>query len=181
MVKLLATLLLLLGSALPLMAGADVPQGAFKVVNTEGFVQADGLRTPIAADTAVGSARIQISENDGLSLTINGTHIALFPLENGLAALDWNAEGTSLLRAIDIQALRDKADGKDVPAWGASLVWPEAGDVQLILLPLGGNAFTGFLISRPGDRTVVRQMEFRKVFGPANRPLSKKESRKSGS
>lgn len=170
MFKLLATLTFLICLAQPLTAETDAPQGAFKVVNTEGFVQENGMRTPLPVDTASATVSIVHQEDGGLSLTINGTLIELFALENGLAALQWNADGTSLLHAIDIQAFQDKSDRKDVPAWGADLVWPGVGKAQLVLLPLGANAYTGFLISRPGNRTVVRQMEFRKAFGPANRP-----------
>jgi len=179
--KLLATLLILFGSVLPLMAETGLPSGTFKVANTEGFVEEDGLRTALAVDMSVGTVRIEISENDNLNLGINGTQISLFPLENGLAALQWNADGTSLLHPLDIQALHGKSEGKDVPAWGADVLWPDLGKVQLVLLPLGQNAYTGFLVSRPGARTIVRQMEFRKVFGPANRPAATSSTENSGS
>ena len=181
MTRLLAILLVLFSSALPLRAETDAPGGAFKVVNTEGFVQQGEDRTPLAVDTAVGTAGIEHQDDGGLSLTINGTLIELFALENGLAALQWNSDGTSLLHAIDIQAFQDMADGKDIPAWGADLVWPGIGKVQLVLLPLGSSAYTGFLISHPGDKTVVRQMEFRKAFGPVNRPATNSDTRNNGS
>ncbi|MCK7612158.1 hypothetical protein [Roseibium sediminicola] len=181
MFKLLATLFFLICLTPPLMAAAEAPHGAFKVVNTEGFVQEDGRRTPLPVDTAIATVSIVHQENGGLSLTVNGTQIDLFPLENGLAALQWNADGTSLLHAVDIQAFQDKANSKDVPAWGADLAWPGMGMVRLVLLPLGANAYTGFLISHPGSKTVVRQMEFRKAFGPANRPAPGAEAENKGS
>lgn len=181
MSKLLATILVLVCTVLPLAADQDVPQGAFKVVNTEGFLQEDNRRTALPVDTDIGAAQIEILKTGDLRLTINGTQIVLYRLEQGLAALDWNADGTSLLHAVDIQALLEKTDRKDVPAWGASLDWPRLGDAELVLLPLGERAFTGFLISRPGSKTVVRQMEFRKVFGPANRPEPDKDARNKGS
>ena len=181
MSKLFATLLVLLGTVLPLAAEPDVPHGTFKVVNTEGFLQENGRRTALPVDTDIGSAQIKILDTADLRLTINATQIVLYRLEQGLAALDWNSDGTALLHAVDIQALLDKADSKDVPAWGATLDWPGLGDAKLVLLPLGENAFTGFLISRPGRKTVVRQMEFRKVFGPANRPEPDKDARNKGS
>lgn len=168
--KLFATLLFLICLAPPLHAETDLLKGAFKVVNTEGFVQENGARTPLPVDTAIATVQIGHGDDGGLSLTVKGTRIDLFGIESGLAALQWNADGTSLLHAIDIQALQDKAKSEDVPAWGAELDWPGIGKAQLVLLPLGSDAYTGFLISRPGDRTVVRQMEFRKAFGPANRP-----------
>lgn len=181
MTRLLVILLVVFSFALPLKAETDAPRGAFRVVNTDGFVQHGEDRTPLAVDTAVGTARIEHQDDGGLSLTINGTLIELFALENGLAALQWNADGTSLLHAVDIQAFQDKASSKDVPAWGADLVWPGIGKVQLVLLPLGANAYTGFLISHPGSKTVVRQMEFRKAFGPTNRPTPGAAAENKGS
>jgi len=179
--KLLATVFFLVCFAPSLMAETEAPHGAFKVVNTEGFVQENSVRTPLSADTAIATAKIEHQGDGGVSLTVNGSQIDLFKLENGLAALQWNADGTSLLHAIDIQAFQDKANRKDVPAWGADVAWPSFGKVQLVLLPLGSNAYTGFLISRPGDKTVVRQMEFRKVFGPTNRPAPNAAAIKKGS
>lgn len=154
----------------PVQAAGTPPLGGFKVVNTGGFVQTGETRSPLEADVAIVTARIEPSENDGLTVLINGVEIRLFRLEQGLGALEWNAGGTALLHSADILALFGTSDEAEVPAWGANLDWPGAGPVQMILLPLGETAYTGFLISRPGKKTVVRQMEFRQVFGPSNRP-----------
>lgn len=132
-------------------------------------------------DTTVGAARVEQGLDGGLRVDVNGTRFDLYPLEDGLAALEWNADGTSLLHAIDIQALFGKTGGEDVPAWGADLAWPGAGKVQMVLLPLGDGAYAGFLISRPGNRTVVRQMEFRQVAERSNRPASGRPGSNNGS
>lgn len=162
----LCTLLLLAGS----LHASEPPVGKFKVFNTAGFVQEQGNRRALAADPNGGTAEILRKPDNSLIVTIAGTEIQLFPLADGLGSLDWNALGTSLLHGVDIEALNNKTDQRDVPAWGADLAWPGMGKVQLALLPLGATAYTGFLISHPEDKVVVRQMEFRQVFGPSNRP-----------
>lgn len=181
MSKLLWTILLFFCLALPIKADQKVAQGYFDVVNTEGFTQENGVRTPLPVDTKVGSARIEQGSDGGLRIDVDGTRFDLFPLEDGLAALEWNADGTSLLHAIDIQALLDKTSKEDVPAWGANLAWPGAGKVRFVLLPLGDGAYAGFLISHPGDRTVVRQMEFRQVTDRSSRPASGRSGSNNGS
>jgi len=168
--KLLVSFLVFVLCASPLHAAGEVPLGTFNVVNTGGFVQTGEARAPLAADVAMATARIDPADSDGLTVTINGTQIRLFRLEQGLGALEWNAAGTFLLHSADILALVGKSAEEQVPAWGADLDWPGSGSVRMILLLLGKSAYTGFLISHPGDRTVVRQMEFREVFGPSNRP-----------
>jgi hypothetical protein len=155
--------------ATPVQAN-DLPVGKFKVLNTAGFVQEHGIRKPLERDSKTGMAEIVHEQDNSLIVTIGGTDIQLFPMENGLAALEWNASDTTLLHGIDIEALNNKTKRNEIPAWGAELPWQNMGKVQLALLPLGETAYTGFLISHPKDKTVVRQMEFRQVFGPANRP-----------
>ncbi|WP_157738777.1 hypothetical protein [Labrenzia sp. VG12] len=181
MSKLLAMIFMVFCLAAPLRAEEIVPAGTYRVVNTEGFSQKDGVRTALERDHTVGTAIIAPQGDNSLLLEINGSALRLFPLERGLAGLEWNAEDTALLHGKDIQALLDKASREEVPAWGADIAWPRHGQVQLVLFPLGERALTGFLISRPGSKTVVRQMEFRQVFGPSNRPGAVPRTEKSGS
>ncbi len=153
------------------LAAGDWPLGAFEVRNTAGFVQEGDVRRTIAVDRNTGTAEIAAIEG-GLSVTIGGTQLHLFRIEEGLASIEWDASGTNLLHGIDIQALLGEETPQNIPVWGASLAWPGAGSVQMVLLPLRQNAYTGFLVSRPADQIVVRQMEFRKISGPSNRPVS---------
>jgi hypothetical protein len=155
---------------LPLEAAGDVPLGIFKVVNTEGFVQQNGVRKPLQGDMSEGTALIEQASDESLNVEINGAKLRLFPLEQGMAALAWDANGTDLLHGVDVLALFGKEKSADVPAWGANLDWPGSGTVQLVLLPLGETAYAGFLVSHPGDKTVVRQMEFRRAYGHFDRP-----------
>ena len=164
--SLLVFFLLVLTSA----AAGDVALGLFKVVNTEGFVEQDGARQPLKGDMDEGTAHIERDIDGSLKVDINGTDLRLFPVERGLAALAWNSGGTDLLHGIDIQALFGTENPAEVPAWGANLEWPGSGSVQLVLLPLDEKAYAGFLISHPGDKTVVRQMEFRQPYGHFDRP-----------
>lgn len=166
--------LLILGLCLMVLSGLKaqetLPMGKFRTMNTDGFVEHNGVRTPLKRDTSVGSAIITPEETGDLMLDINGTEIRLFKLPKGLATLTWDAENSTLLEGIDIQALSNGKSADEVPAWGANVAWPGQGNVQIVILPLGPSANTGFLVSKPGEKTVVRQMEFRKVFGPSNRP-----------
>lgn len=165
------SLLFFLLLLLPIEAAGDVPLGLFKVVNTEGFEEQDGVRRPLKGDMDEGAAHIERDGDGSLRVEINGTKLRLFPLDQGLAALSWNSVDTGLLHGIDIQALFGKENAADVPAWGADLDWPGSGTVQLVLLPLDEKAYAGFLVSHPGSKTVVRQMEFRQVYGHFDRPL----------
>lgn len=176
MQRILLALFVLLILAVPGQAGGDWPLGKFRLINSAGFVQQDGVRTPIRTEGTTATAHIGTDDAGNLVVEINGTQIQLFRLERGLAALKWNADETALLHDVDIQALFGSNAGEEVPAWGASIAWPGAGEVQMVLLPLGKNAYTGFLISRPGSKTVVRQMEFRQDFGPSNRPQTASNS-----
>lgn len=163
---LLLAFLLLAG---PAFATGTPPSGKFSVVNSAGFIQQDGKRHPIATDRSVGEAVLSNTPEGSLMVRINGSAFQLYPLEDGLAALQWDAHGTALLHDIDIQAFLDGKEQEDIPVWGADLAWPGLGRVRLVLLPLGPNALTGFLISHPQGRTIVRQMEFRQTFGPSGR------------
>lgn len=164
-----AFLLLSLSLSLASTRG-ELPSGPFEVLNTAGFVQQDGVRKPLEDTGTGGTANIVFDTGNVLTLDINGSQIRLFPVENGLAALQWNAEGTALLHDIDIQDLNDDATPEDIPAWGAEIAWPGTGAAQMVLLPLSPGGYTGFLISHPEGKKVVRQMEFLQVFGPAHRP-----------
>lgn len=153
-----------------LHASDALPLGQFKVINTAGFIEREGSRTALSVDLNTANATLRSSKDRDLTLSINGAEIVLYEIENGLAALTWKASGAPLLDAADILDLSTLNSAKDVPAWGANVEWPSLGTVQLVLLPLRQNAYTGFLVSHPGESTVVRQMEFRKAFGPLNRP-----------
>lgn len=149
------------------------PLGKFNVINTAGFIERDGKRAPLTSDLETGELTLQKNAVGNLVLTVNETEIELFEVENGLAGLSWNAGDTSLLDARDILDLSPHTSPEHVRAWGANVAWPGQGEVQLVLLPLRENAYSGFLISHPGSSIVVRQMELRKSFGPPNRPAKK--------
>lgn len=170
MFKFIAAVVAFLASAVPLHAEVPFPLGTFQVVNTAGFIQKNGERTQLPADEKTGTATLSDLGDGKLALDINGARIVLFPVKNGLAALEWDAQGTALLHDIDIQALIRENDRHEIPVWGAKLDWPQEGSVEMVLLPLGDDAVTGFLVSHPKDLTVVRQMEFHQVFGPEGRP-----------
>lgn|GEM_PF-1808001 len=170
MSRTITSLLVFFLLVLPSEAAGDAPLGLFKVVNTAGFVEQDGARQPLKGDMDEGIAQIERDLAGSLRLDINGTDFRLFPVERGLAALVWDSGGTDLLHGIDIQALFGTRNPADVPAWGANLDWPGSGTVQLVLLPLDEKAYAGFLISHPGGRIVVRQMEFRQSYGHFDRP-----------
>ncbi|POF31490.1 hypothetical protein [Roseibium marinum] len=170
MLRLFAAFLAVVFFAVPLQAGNDYPVGEFRVINSTGFVEMDGIRQELETDRTVATARIARDPDDSVTVMINGSTIRLHPLKNGLASVEWNARGTAMLHKADIQALmNDRAPG-EIPAWGAELVWPDLGPVQMVLLPFGFTAYTGFLVSHPGKKTVVREMEFQQVFGPTDRP-----------
>lgn len=168
--RILLHLFALLALTVSLQAGEVLPLGKFKVINSAGFVERGGKRQPLGVDLQTADVTLRSSEAGSLLLTINGSEIVLYEIENGLAALTWNSGNSSVLGSADILDLSALKSAKDVPAWGANVDWPTLGTVHLVLLPLRQNAYTGFLISHPGRTTVVRQMEFRKVFGPLNRP-----------
>ncbi len=154
----------------PALAETIQPLGKFHVINTAGFIERDGKRAPLASDLETGELTLQRNLSGNLVLTIRETDIELFEIEDGLAGLTWNSRNSSVLEAADILDLSSHTMPQHVQAWGADVIWPGQGEVQLVLLPLGENAYSSFLISHPGNSTVVRQMELRKVSGPPNRP-----------
>ncbi len=168
----LSLIALLLMTAHSIAAG-EMPVGSFQIINSAGFTEFEGKRPPLDTDIQVKGVDLQTSDSGSLILTINGTEIVLFEIKGGLASLSWDAGSSSLLHYHDILELSGHETAKDVPAWGANIDWPDLGQVQLVLLPLRQNAYTGFLVSHPGSRTVVRQMELRKAGGPPNRPSAK--------
>ncbi|KZM48585.1 hypothetical protein [Labrenzia sp. OB1] len=170
MPRLFAAFLAVVLLAAPLQAGNDHPVGEFRVINSSGFVEKDGVREELQTDRTVAIARISRDTDDSIIVEINGSTIRLHTLKDGLAALDWNARGTAMLHKADIQALMNDRAPADIPAWGSELDWPGLGPVQMVLLPFGLSAYTGFLVSYPGDKTVVREMVFQQVFGPVDRP-----------
>ncbi|MCV0426429.1 MAG: hypothetical protein K5905_13225 [Roseibium sp.] len=172
MPRAIAAFLTILFLSAPVSSNERFPNGSFHVINTAGFVQANGERHSIRRDLDVGVAEIQRVSDNRLQIHVNGVKIELFPVENGLAALEWDTRGTNLLHGADLQALMNAPDRSQIPVWGADVDWPDSSFARLVLFPLGTNAYAGFLISQPPGKTVVRQMEFRQIFGPSNRPLS---------
>ncbi|WP_029061845.1 hypothetical protein [Labrenzia sp. DG1229] len=165
-----ATILAFLFLVIPTSAEPELPRGQFNIINTAAFMELAGTRTAIDTGLRGGKVDIDFPADGSLVLTLGGTRIDLFPLEAGLAGLAWDADGTSLLHGIDIEAMNPSRSPQDIPSWGAELAWPGLGLVRLVMMPFGNSAYAGLLISYPGNRTVVRQMEFRQVFGPENRP-----------
>lgn len=158
-------------------AAGEMPLGSFQIINSAGFVERNGARTPLESDVETAQVRLQRNDAGALILTISDTDIILYEIENGLGSLTWNAGNSSLLHHTDILDLSGYDSAENVPAWGANLDWPDLGDVQLVLLPLRKNAYVGFLISHPDNSTVVRQMEVRKIPGPPNRPAGTRASK----
>ena len=153
-------------------AQSEIPLGKFRLLNTDGFIEQGGIRTPLNSDPTTATVELTEGNDDTLNLLINGADLVLFKLPDGLATLTWDAHNSTLLQGIDLQALSNGKPAKDIPAWGANVAWPGLGEVQIVILPLSDNANTGFLVSHPDNRTVVRQMEFRKIFGPKGRPAT---------
>lgn len=163
----LLVLAITLGSAL---ARTGFAEGMFSMVNTAAFAEVNGNRTPLGLEQASAEVTIAFYSEDRLILTIGQTDIVLFPVTSGLSGLTWDPQGTGVLHESDVEALNLSQVGENVPAWGADLAWPGLGVARLVLLPLGSDAYAGFLISHPNDTKVVRQMEFRRVLGPRDRP-----------
>ncbi|MEM9632633.1 MAG: hypothetical protein AAGA50_14980 [Pseudomonadota bacterium] len=176
MLRTFSVFLLFITISFQVSAGGYPQSGRFEVINSDGFVQQNGTRTRLKADRDTGIASIEHASGDSLLLGINGSSIRLFPIENGLAALEWNSGGTTLLHDADILALLDTEDPSNVAVWGADLAWPGTIGTQLVLFTLRPNAYAGFLISETKSKTIVRQMEFRQIFGPANRPQASARS-----
>ncbi|MET1410802.1 hypothetical protein ABVF61_00945 [Roseibium sp. HPY-6] len=156
--------------AWPAAADQLLPGGEFQIVNTTGFIEKDGRRTPLPADTGTAKVDVTHRANGTLSLRIGETEALLYPVEAGLAGLTWNADDTNVLHGTDFQALNGSQPLETIPVWGADLAWPGLGLARLVVMPHGPEGYAGFLISYPEGKTVVRQMELQQVFGPLNRP-----------
>lgn len=156
-----------LGSAL---ARAETAEGVFSMVNTAAFSEVNGTRTPLVLERMSAEVTMAFQSEDRLKLKIGEAELVLFPITSGLKGLTWDPQGAGLLHESDVEALNSSQMPENVPAWGADLAWPGLGVAQLVLLPLGSDAYLGFLISHPNDRKVVRQMEFRRISGPKDRP-----------
>ncbi|WP_153768661.1 hypothetical protein [Labrenzia sp. CE80] len=144
--------------------------GNFKIVNTGGFVEKNGIRNPLAIDTAMGT--VKLSRAPGTSdilLEIGGSRTELFSMEKGLANFVWDPTDTNLLHDKDILDLASKSSLEDVIAWAARIDWPGIGKVTLVLFNYDAGSYGGFLVSNPPEKTVVRQMEFHQLHGPRHR------------
>ncbi|SMP33610.1 hypothetical protein SAMN06265374_3784 [Roseibium denhamense] len=150
----------------------DLRLGTFHMTNTAAFSEREGLRQPLPL--GLKSRRVHLSAHDqnSITLTTQDTEFTLFRLENGLENISWDASNTDLLHVPDVLALSPQTTLADVPAWGATIAWPGLGETEMVLIDLGSGRYLGFLISQPAGATVVRQMEFRQLFGPTNRPAS---------
>ena len=170
MIRLFAAFLTFLFLTASVFSEEQFLSGKYQVINTAGFLETSNERRPLERDRSVGIAEIRQVTDNRLQIGINGTKLNLFPIENGLAALEWDSTGTGLLHRTDLQALLKTSDRSKIPAWGADIAWPGIETARMVLFPLRTNAYAGFLISQPHGNTIVRQMEFRQVFGPTNRP-----------
>lgn len=144
--------------------------GFYQVVNSAGMIKENAGVSTMGTD--MDSAQVQFSlakEDKELTLNINGSSIVLFKLDKGLAALDWSFDGAPLLQREDVLALSGAGTLTEVDTWGASLDWPNLGKATMVLFRVNDVSFAGFLISTPGEKTVVRQMEFHPVSGPRKR------------
>ncbi|MEJ8476731.1 hypothetical protein [Roseibium algae] len=146
------------------------PAQNFKIVNTGGFVEAHGIRERLAPEAEVGTIWISTAvDNSNLQIEIRGTKITLFPLTNGLASIKWDSTDTDLLHDQDILSLSGKDSLKNVETWAAKIDWPKAGPSTLVLFKFDERSFGGFLISKPSEAKIVRQMEFHQMHGRRQR------------
>ncbi|WP_417671460.1 hypothetical protein [Roseibium sp.] len=147
--------------------------GEFKIVNTGGFIEENGLRREMIIDTDIGTVKLTIgTDKKSLELDINGTQMSLFSMKNGLASFSWNPEDTNLLHHEDILDVSGKNSLEEVHAWAAKINWPDLGDVTLVMFNYDRTSYGGFLISKPEGKTIVRQMEFHRLSGPRHRANS---------
>ena len=156
---------------------ATAPAHAFElvntytVVNTGGFTEMDGTRTPIRLQPVDREVTIlQANAKRTLLFSIEGSEIVLFRLTDGLSSLEWDSDGTGLLDKADVLAISNKNSLAEIPAWGARLDWPGLGPATMVVFAPTTGAYYGFLISSKNGTRFVRQMEFRPSGGPANRP-----------
>ena len=174
LVGLVCGLLLLLLAAAPGAAETPVPNvitlGPYQFVNTAGFsTDAAGKRTEMPTDLGSVEVFVDMTPNrDTLILGFESMRLQLQRLPKGLAALDWSSSSTITLRREDILTLTGKATLEAVETFATRLDWPGIGPATLVMFEAGGGSFAGFLISKPGGRTVVRQMEAHRYF--ASRP-----------
>jgi hypothetical protein len=174
LVGLVCGLLLLLLAAAPVAAETPVPNvitlGPYQFVNTAGFsTDAAGKRTEMPTDLGSVEVFVDMTPNrDTLILGFESMRLQLQRLPKGLAALDWSSSSTITLRREDILTLTGKATLEAVETFATRLDWPGIGPATLVMFEAGGGSFAGFLISKPGGRTVVRQMEAHRYF--ASRP-----------
>ena len=174
LVGLVCGLLLLLLAAAPVAAETPVPNvitlGPYQFVNTAGFsTDAAGKRTEMPTDLGSVEVFVDMTPNrDTLILGFESMRLQLQRLPKGLAALDWSSSSTITLRREDILTLAGKATLEAVETFATRLDWPGIGPATLVMFEAGGGSFAGFLISKPGGRTVVRQMEAHRYF--ASRP-----------
>ncbi|MBD8890118.1 hypothetical protein [Roseibium litorale] len=139
-------------------------------MNSAGFREIDGTKTPLSKDSAIGVSVMTLSSDGGkLTLSTGETRLTLYRITSGLEGLEWNATGTTLLHREDILSLSQKTSLSDVETWGAAIDWPGAGHAKMVMFRLSDSSFTGFLISTPGASTLVRQMEFHLLSGPRRR------------
>ncbi|WP_306143846.1 hypothetical protein [Roseibium sp. MMSF_3412] len=170
MKRLAAALLVLAITLGPALARSEYAEGLFSMVNTAAFSEVNGTRASLGIERKSAEVAVAFLTEDRLNLTIGAADIVLFPITSGLDGLAWDAQGTGLLHESDVEALNLSQMPENVPAWGADLAWPGLGAARLVLFPLGVDAYAGFLISNPNDRKIVRQMEFRRISGPKDRP-----------
>lgn len=144
--------------------------GEFKIVNTGGFVESNGLRRELTTDIDIGTINISLApDKRSLVLEINLTSMTLYSLERGLASFQWDSEDTTLLHQEDILDVSGKQSLEDIHAWAADIKWPDLGTVKLVLFNYDRKSYGGFLISKPEGKTVVRQMELHRLSGPRHR------------
>ena len=171
---LFAAAALLLGSGLHVAAEDLFPDlialGPYQVVNTAGFTtDADGERENLPTDLRSVEVLLDLTrDRTVMVLTLETMRLTLPRLWNGLAAVDWGGSGAITLRREDILTLTGKKALEDVDTFGARIDWPGIGPATLVLFEAGGGSFAGFLVSKPGGRTIVRQMEAHRYF--ASRP-----------
>lgn len=167
-------LLLLLIAAAPVAAQTSDPKiltlGPYQFVNTAGFsTDAEGKRTEMPTD--LGSVEVFVdmtSDRKTLILGFENMRLPLERLAKGLAAVDWSSSSSITLRREDILTLTGRETLEAVETFATRLDWPGIGPATLVMFEAGGGSFAGFLISKPGGRTVVRQMEAHRYF--ASRP-----------
>jgi len=162
--------------------GLSLDLGPHRIVNTGGFVAgADGTVVPLPQDLGTADLTLHLSDDATvLTLDIAGTRVALFRRPDGLASIDWTPRAGVVIHRDDLLALAGKTRLEEVDTWGAEIDWPASGPATLVLFDVANAAYAGFLVSRPGGKTVVRQMELHRHIGPRRRISADPPSRPSG-